>query len=203
MLDFRPMFKVVYDEFIGGHGDVKGIYNLYVHSSQSEEDILLYESFSENYIKIALNKVKDYWDVYLKFWLNNERLPVMIECNDQVYKVEYMCLRQCCIVGSQIPRNRLYGEFKPEPEKIDFIRDIVFTYPYGTALVKSNQLFLNGELLCNSEELKILCDDLGQEFNKLDLYPERLMNYLKQQYGDNFLGYVCEGYSSYNIKGGD
>lgn len=203
MLEFRPMFKVIYDEFIGAHGNVKGIYNLYVHSPKSANNIKLYESFSENYIKIALNKVKDYWDVYLKFWLDNENLPTMIECNDQIYKVECMCLSQCCIVGSQIPGNRLYGEYSPEAKKMDFVRDIVFTYEKGTALVKSNQLFMDGELLCDSQQLKELCDTIGQDFNKLDLYPDKLMDYLKSTYPYRFNSYTCNGYSSYNIKGGD
>lgn len=207
MLEFRPEFKVVYDEFIGSRGDIKGIFNLYVHSPAGtpahHEDVQLYETFSENYIKLALNKAKDYWSPYLKYWLVDEKLPVMFECNDQVYSVECMCLSQFSIVGSQIPGNKLYGEYKPEAEKFDMVRDYVFTYQHGTALVKSNQLFLNGELLCNAKQLKELCDSINQDFNKLDYYPDNLMDYLKKTYKDDFDCYVCQGYSSYNVKEGD
>ena len=192
----KPLFKLVYEEYIDRHNEITGSWSVYVN--YMNEDILLYNTFSENWAKIALKRLKDNWDSYISCFINDEDVPVMFERDDAIYKLDYVFPEQSCVVGSQIKGNKHYAIYCPEGQKFDYIHDTVFFYKKGECLIKNNQLFLNGELLLNSQELKNVCDNIGQDFNSLDYNADKLIQYIIKTY-PQANAYICNGYCSYNI----
>ena len=130
--------------------------------------------------------------------VDEDDIPPMFEIHDQVYKSLYVFPDQSCIVGETITGNERYGEFSVEALKFDYVKDTVFFYERGTALIKSNQLFIDGQLICNSKQLKNLCDEIGQDFNKLDLYPEKIIKYIQNNYS-GVREYLCGSYGAYGL----
>lgn len=194
----KPLFKLIYEEYLDRKNKITGSWSVYV--SYMGGDILLYNTFSEEWAKIALKRLKDNWDSYVSCFINDEDVPVMFERDDAIYKMEYVFPEQSCVVGLPIEGNIHYAEYCPQGQKFDYIQDIIFFYKQGTCLVKANQLFMDGQLLLNCTQLKQVCDNIGQNFNALDYDANKLIQYIKNTYS-NVKCYVCGGYSSYNIGG--
>ena len=180
-----PLWKLEYEE-IESRGEAVGTYNVCVKVDKYTDWIELYSTFSEPWAKIALLTTEE----------NN---PAMFEVNDQVYKTTYVFPYQSCICGKQIEGNHRYGEFRVDDIKFDYVRDLIFFYNSGTVLVKSNQVFLDGELIMTSKVLSDVCDMIGQSMSMLDSDPAKLIKYIKAQY-DNVDEYVCNGYTAYNLQ---
>lgn len=192
-----PLWKLAYEE-IESRGEALGTYNVCVQLDKYTDWIELYSTFSELWAKIALKRLQDIFDIHIFKWLTSEdNNPTMIEVNDQVYKATYVFPYQSCICGKQIDGNQRYGEYIIDDIKFDYVRELIFFYYSGTVLVKSNQVFLDGELLLNSHNLNVLCEDIGQDMRLLDSDPSRLIKYLKENY--TVREYVCNGYSAYNL----
>lgn len=194
----KPLFKLIYEEYLDRNNKITGSWSVYVNYMGG--DILLYNTFSEEWAKIALKRLKDNWDSYVSCFINDEDVPVMFERDDAIYKMEYVFPEQSCVVGLPIEGNIHYAEYCPQGQKFDYIQDIIFFYKQGTCLVKGNQLFMDGQLLLNCTQLKQVCDSIGQNFNALDYDANKLIQYIKNTYS-NVKCYVCGGYSSYNIGG--
>lgn len=194
----KPLFKLIYEEYLDRNNKITGSWSVYVN--YMGEDILLYNTFSEEWAKIALKRLKDNWDSYVSCFINDEDVPVMFERDDAIYKMEYVFPEQSCVVGLPIEGNIHYAEYCPQGQKFDYIHDTIFFYKQGTCLVKANQLFMDGQLLLNCTQLKQVCDSIGQNFNALDYDANKLIQYIKNTYS-NVKCYVCGGYSSYNIGG--
>lgn len=198
------LYTLKYNEYLDKRNQVSNNWSLYVKVLEDNkvkyDGVLLYQSFSENWIKIALEKYKNYLSIYLYSFITENNLPTMFEVNGQVFKLEYVFPEQSCVVGLPIKGNSQYLEINPDGEKYDYVQSFVTFYDKGICLVKGNQLFLDGELLLNCTQLKQVCDSIGQNFNALDYDANKLIQYIKNTYS-NVKCYVCGGYSSYNIGG--
>lgn len=192
-----PLWKVEYEQVPNGENK-NDIYRVLVKIAKNANWFELYKTYSSVWAEIALKKLQDIFDLYvMNFIIDEDDIPPMFEIHDQIYKSLYVFPDQSCIVGETITGNERYGEFSVEALKFDYVKDTIFFYEKGTALIKSNQLFIDGQLICNSKQLKSLCDEIGQDFNKLDLYPERIINYLTNNY--SVKTYVCNTYSAFNL----
>lgn len=192
-----PIYKVVYEETVND-GKTHGVYEIYIKIAHNFNWCLLYTTSSKQWCELALKKIKEIFDIYLIHLLLEEDSDTyfpMFEVDGQVYKSTYVFPQQSCICGEQIEGNKRYAEFKTDVEKFDYIRSTVFFYNKGTVLVKANQMFKDGQLLYNADELKNLCEEINQDYSKLDLDVTNLMNYLKQKYADAEY-YICDGYSA-------
>lgn len=197
-----PLYKLVQEEIPSRHHDHidKHItYTVFVKISQDTNWYQLYSSFSENWAKIALHKLKDIFDIHICRWLIDNKEPVMFEVNDQVYKTTYVFPDHSCICGSDIVGNKRYGEFNVDGVKYDYITSTIFFYYKGDCLLKCNQLFLDGDLLLNSEQLDSVCKEIGQNKSLLDSSPDKLLKYIVNNY-ENAKSYNCEGYSNFNLS---
>lgn len=195
-----PLFRVEYEELSKGE-DTTSVYRIYVKIAQPMDWMLLYTVSSLPWAQIALKRLKEIFDLYIiHFLMEGEEYFPMFEVNNQIYKTQYAFPEHSCICGEQIAGNQRYGEFSIDYDKFDYIREIVFFYRSGTCLVKGNQLFLDGELLADSTQLKELCDNIGQSFNKLDSSPEKMIKYIRGKYS-GVTCYKCNGYTSLFGKG--
>ena len=194
----KSLFKLCYEEFLYNN-EITSSWNVYLKIND-KHDYLLYSTPSENWAKIALSRLRELYDMYILNFIMEKDLPTMFEINNQIYKLEYVLPGQSCVIGSNIPGNQRYGEFSIEPEKFDYIHDFIFFYNKGQCVVKSNQVFLDGELLYNSNELYKLCGTIQQDFKKLDSDPNKLIDYLKIKF-PNITSYSCNGYCSFFVKG--
>lgn len=195
----NTLFKLVYDEVLDRDNKITGSWSVYLKLlNDNNVDILLYNTFSENWAKIALQRLKDFYEPYLYSFITGTNLPVMFERDDAIYKLEYVFPEQGCVVGSQIEGNNRYVSFSPQEEKYDYIQDLIFFYTEGVCLVKDNQMFLDGKLLLNSKQLKDVCDSIGQDFNSLDYNADKLIQYIIKTY-PQVNTYICNGYCSFNI----
>lgn len=193
----KNLFKLVYNENLDSDNKVYGSWSVYL--KLGTENVLLYNTFSEEWAKLAMKRLKDIYDTYIYSFITGTNVPTMFERDDAIYKLEYIFPEQSCVVGSQIPGNKFYSTYEVEPQKYDYIQDIIFFYNKGECLVKNNQLFLNGDLLLNNKELKQVCDKIGQDFNSLDNYNDKLIHYLSTTYPEAKT-YTCNGYHCFNIS---
>jgi len=194
-----PLWKLEYEE-IESRGEAVGTYNICVKIDKYSEWAEIYNTFSEPWAKIALKRLQEIFDIHIYKWLISENNnPMMFEVNDQVYKTTFVLPYQSCICGEQIAGNQRYGELAIGDIKFDYVRDLIFFYNSGTVLVKSNQVFLDGELIMTSKVLSDVCDMIGQSMSMLDSDPAKLIKYIKAQY-DNVDEYVCNGYTAYNLQ---
>lgn len=193
-----PLWKVEYEQIPHKEVEHTDIYRIYVKIAKDANYMCLYVANSLPRAQIALQKLQDIFDTQVINMLVNEYYYPMFEIHNQIYKTLYVFPNQSCICGEDIPGNHRYGEYSVEATKFDYVQDYVFFYEQGTCLVKCNQLFIDGELKYNSKELKQLCDDIGQDFNNLDLYPEKLIKHISGIYPE-LTQYVCGGYFT-NIR---
>lgn len=200
-----PLFKVEYEELVGRNESKSSVYRIYVKIAEPMNWFCLYVTSSSAWAEISLKKLKDIFDLYVIHFLVEDDADTyfpMFEVNGQIYKTVYTFPEQSCICGEQIKGNKRYAEFSIDYEKFDYIQDTVFFYDKGTVLVKGNQLFLDGELLYDSTSLKSLCDEIGQNWSYLDSSPDKLIQYLKDNYREKACRYICNGYSaSFRIGG--
>ena len=195
-----PLWKVEYEEFQYKLIDKRSIFRIYVKPTQESNYINLYNTNSLPWAQIALRKLQDIFDTQIIHILEEgEEYYPMFEINSQVYKTLYTFPEQSCVCGTNIPGNLRYGEFSVDAEKFDYVRDFVFFYERGTCLVKGNQLFIDGDLIYNSQQLKDLCDSINQDFRDLDTMPDKLINYIINKYPDVH-NYTCDMYSAYNLE---
>lgn len=194
-----PLWKLESEEIPKGESKFT-TYSVLVKISKEANWIELYNSVSELWAKIALNRLQELFvPTILNLMLSEEEYCPMFEIHDQIYKTTYVFPNQSCICGENIAGNTHYGEYSIDSEKYDYVKDFVFFYKKGECLVKGNQLFLNGELLLNAKQLKEVCDNINQEFMYLDSSPEALIKYIKANYPEA-TSYTCNGYSAFNIK---
>lgn len=199
-----PLFKWEAEE-VKSRDSKSIVYSVFVKVAEPVNWTLLYTTFSSAWCEIAVKKLKDIFELYvIHFFMEDDAdtyFP-MFEVNNQIYKTQFVFPKQSCICGEQIEGNSRYAEFSTDYEKFDYVVETVFFYDKGTALVKGNQLFLDGKLLADSTHLLELCNSIGQEMYKLDSSPDKLIEYLKENY-KNIKHYICNGYSSHFNKGDD
>ena len=179
-----PLYKLVQEEIPDRRGGYSINYTIYVTLGKDLDWYELYNTFSRPWAEIALQRLKDIFEIYILDWILNKNEPVMFEVNDQIYKTEYVFPDQSCICGSTIVGNQRYGEFSVDAIKFDYIHDIIFFYYEGDCLLKCNQLFLNGSLLLNSQQLDDVCKSIGQDKTMLDCSPYKLLKYISNTYPD-------------------
>ena len=197
-----PLWKVEYEQVPNGENK-NDIYRVLVKIAKNANWFELYKTYSSVWAEVALKKLQDIFDLYIiSFIVDEDDIPPMFEIHDQVYKSLYVFPDQSCIVGENIIGNERYGEFSVEALKFDYVKDTVFFYERGTALIKSNQLFIDGQMICNSKQLKNLCDEIGQDFNQLDLYPEKIIKYIQNNYS-GVREYLCGSYGAYGLDKGE
>lgn len=191
-----PLFKVECEEVVSRNDSKSTVFSIYVKIAKKMDWVLLYTTYSLGWAQVALNRLREIFDIWIIKFITEEKLPPMFEVNGEVYKTQYIFVKQSCICGKQIAGNQRYSEFAIDSIKFDYVRDIIFFYDEGTCLVKGNQLFIDGELKYNSKELKELCDNIGQDWSYLDSSPDKLIAYLKENY-KNYKRYCCNGYLSF------
>ena len=199
-----PLFKWEAEE-VPSKTSKSIVYRIYVKIAEPMEWVCVYTTFSNAWCELAVNKLKDIFDLYIVHMFLEDDADTyfpMFEVNNQVYKTQFVFPEQSCICGEQIAGNQRYAEFNVDYEKFDYIVDTVFFYDKGTCLVKGNQLFLDGKLLANSTQLADMCKNIGQEFNRLDTDPQKMIKYLQENY-KNVNKFICNGYTSFFNKGSD
>ena len=185
-------------------------WDIQVFLEETARWIRLYSSFSEYKARLAYEKIKDKYDLYIEDFLRLEgylpmkdelytRSPIMFELHNQIYKIEYIFPEQSCVVGLQIPGNKRYVQAEPDGSKYDYIEDDIFFYNLGTILVKDNQVFLNGELILSSKKLKEVCDSIDQPIDGLDYNNDKFLEYIRKTYPDAD-SYICNGYCCFNLR---
>lgn len=192
-----PLFKVEQEDIPRKDNTTSLYYSIYVKVGKDYDWFLLYGTASRPWSELALDRLREIFDIHIFKWLVNEEenAPVMFMIDDQMYKTTHIIPHQSCICGETIEGNQRYAEFSVDSIKFDYITSLVTFFYKGDCIVKANQLFLNGELLCDSKQLKDLCDSIGQDFNKLDYDPYKLTDYLVGNY--NIKSYTCGWYTSY------
>lgn len=199
MSNAYPLWKVVFEQ-MPIHDSKTASYSIYAKLNENVDWYKLYETVSEPWSKIALNRLQDIFDVYISKWLTSEKyLPTMFELHDQMYKTTYVLPSQSCICGETIAGNNHYGELSVSPEKFDYVKSNIFFYEKGECVVKGNQLFLDGELLLNCKELDEVCKSVNQNKMYLDSSPDKLVKYITEHYPEA-QSYACNGYCSFNIR---
>jgi len=195
-----PLFKVVQEDILDRRGKTSVYYSIYVKVAENLDWVILYGTFSRPWSEIALERLREIFDTHIFKWMIDEdkNAPTMFMVNDQLYKTTYVFPHQSCICGLNIKGNERYAEFSVDSIKYDYLHSLVTFYYKGDCVVKANQVFLDGELLYNSTQLKELCDEIGQDFHMLDSNPDKLMSYLNNNY--DVRTYTCEFYTCYNVK---
>lgn len=170
-------------------------YNIYVKPYKESNWQKLYSNSVLGKSITAFNRLKDLWDTKICKLLQGYE-PAMFEYAGQIYKTISVDIKSSYISGEQIIGNDRYGEVYPDGVKYNYVDDYIFFYDKNVLLVKNNQLFLNGELLANAQQLYNLCSEIGQEFNQLDSYPDKLIDYYRDIYPD-IRAYECNVLSQY------
>ena len=196
-----PLYQLIQDEIPDKRGSYNTIYTIVV---KLNEDVAnwyrLYDTFSKPVAELALDRLKELFDIHILKWLkSDENMPTMFEVYNQVYKTKYVFPDQSCICGDDIVGNKRYGEFSVYGVKYDYIQSTIFFYYEGDCVLKSNQLFLDGELLLNSQQLVDVCNEIGQDTGLLDSSPDKLLKYIANNY-TNAKTYICEGYTCFDIS---
>lgn len=186
-----PQWCIHYEE-TSLNGDLDSKCEIAVKRDLYEEWSVLYKPNSLLDAQFYIKRLKNLYDPYIKKFLDQQE-PIMFEYADQIYKCTYVFPEQSCICGTEILGNTAYGEYHPDGIKVDYLRNTVFFYDKDNCIVKGNKVFLNGELILTSKELVELCDKIGQQFNQLDTYPDKLVKWLKHMY-PSLLSYECNGY---------
>lgn len=196
-----PLFKLVKEE-IPDRNDNKSIrfnYEIFVKTASEGDWLSLYNTFSEPWSELAFNKIRNIFETEIIYYMLDADYFPMFEVNDQIYKTTFVFPEQSCISGENIKGNVRYGEFSTEPIKFDYIQSTVFPYRKGTCLIKSNQMFIDGELIYDSKGLAGLCSEIGQLWYQLDSSPDILIKYIKENY-KNVNTYTCNFYTRYDIN---
>lgn len=197
-----PLYRLVQEEVPSRHHDYidkNTTYEVAVKIHPDAKWYQLYTTFSEDWAKLALKRLRDIFDVHINRWIMTGEEPVMFEVNDQIYKTKYVFPDHSCICGDEIAGNQRYGMFYVDGVKYDYVQSIIFFYYKDECLLKCNQLFLNGELIMNSKKLDEVCEEVGQDKSLLDSSPDKLLKYIANNY-ENVKTFSCEGYSSFNVQ---
>lgn len=198
-----PLWRIIQEEIPRADKTKFTSYTIEVKIDDRANWLELYSTVSKLHAEIAQKRLSDIFDVSIYKWLEaSYNIPVMFEICDQIYRTTNVLIGQSCICGETIEGNHRYGEFFIGSNKFSYIDNIIFFYEKGHCLVKCNQVFLDGNLLYTSKQLADLCKEIEQEFNKLDLYPEKLIKFLKKEHPE-MISYTCNGYSRWNIKEGE
>jgi hypothetical protein len=207
----KPTFKLsCVEKYDYNRKHYNSCWDIQVFLEETARWIRLYSSFSEYKARLAYEKIKDKYDLYIEDFLRLEgylpmkdelytRSPIMFELHNQIYKIEYIFPEQSCVVGLQIPGNKRYVQAEPDGSKYDYIEDDIFFYNLGTILVKDNQVFLNGELILSSKKLKKVCDSIDQPIDGLDYNNDKFLEYIRKTYPDAD-SYICNGYCCFNLR---
>lgn len=206
MMEFKrekgyPLWKVEYEEQLY-HDVLSKEYTIFVKPHPQISPIKLYMTTSLPRVQIALDRLKDLYDIIVAKMIKSEHnQPAMFEVHNQIYKTTFLLLSQSCICGEIIEGNKCYGAIEEDYDlKFDYTQDFVFFYDYGDCLLKSNQLFLDGLLLLNEQQLFEVCDTIGQDKNKLDTEPYKLLKWIASHCPEAGT-YICDGYTYYDVGG--
>lgn len=204
MQDFKfmkpyPLFKVEYEEVPSRNNSKSSVYRIYVKIAEHMNWVLLYVTHTLGWAQVSLNRLKEIFDTRIVKFIIEDELPPMFEINGEIYKTQYIFPEQSCICGEQIAGNQRYAEFSIDYRKFDYVRSLIFFYDKGDCLLKSNQLFLNGELILDSKQLDVVCKEIGQDKSLLDSSPDKLLKYIANNF-EEAKTYTCEGYTNYDIE---
>ena len=196
-----PLWKVVYEEVLY-HDVPSKEYSIFVIPHPQVSPIKLYMTTSLPKAQIALERLKEIYSLIVEKIIKSEHNePAMFEVHNQIYKTNFVLLGQSCICGKIIEGNKCYGEIEEEYDlKFDYVHDFVFFYAYGDCLLKGNQLFLNGELILNEQQLLEVCEEIGQDRNKLDIEPYKMLKWLAINH-PSAETYMCGGYTYFDVGG--
>ena len=134
----KPTFKLsCVEKYDYSRKHYNSCWDIQVFLEETARWIRLYSSFSEYKARLAYEKIKDKYDLYIEDFLRLEgylpmkdelytRSPIMFELHNQIYKIEYIFPEQSCVVGLQIPGNKRYVQAEPDGSKYDYIEDDIF-----------------------------------------------------------------------------
>jgi hypothetical protein len=196
-----PLWKVEYEEKLY-HDVLSKEYSIFVKPHSQVSHMRLYITSSLPKAMLALERLKEIYPTIVEKVIKSEdNQPAMFEVHNQIYKTTFVLLGQSCICGEIIEGNKHYGAIEDNYDlKFDYTQDFVFFYDYGDCLVHSNQLFLNGELILNEEQLCKICAELGQDIEHLETEPHKLLRWLAINYPDAKT-YICGGSTYYDVGG--
>lgn len=188
-----PKWKIEYEEQYH-KPDYKVLgYSIYVKCDINYKWVKLYTTYDYNECMLALNKLKyTLYDLLIKPYILNNQLPVMVEINDQIYKVIDISINHSCIIVEQIKNNINYGKYEQDFISYDYIESFILPFKQDELLVHNNQIFLNGELLYNRNETIDLCNQIGQDVDLLAYNNKPIVTYLFNLH-KNIKCYICEG----------
>lgn len=190
-----PLWKVdIEDQLI--NGNVYTLYKIYAKCYHNDIWNILYTTYNKNWCGLALEKLKEMFDVYIYKWLDNEYdIPSMFEIDDQIYKTKYIFPDKSHICGTQVEGNLSYGEYTSETLVFDYIQSNVIIYNKNTCLIKNKQVFIDGNLIYRQNELENICDTVGQDIDSLNNEAFRFIDYIKKLFDID--EYICDNYTYY------
>lgn len=196
-----PLWKVEYEEQLY-HDVLSKEYTIYVKPHSMVPPIKLYMTNSLPKIQVALERLKDMYDILIeRVLVDMDNQPAMFEVHNQIYATTGIVISQSCICGEIIEGNKCYGAIEEDYDlKFDYTQDYIFFYKKGECLVKGNQVFLDGLLILNENQLFSLCDEIGQNIDQLETQPYKLLKWLATNYS-NAKTYICGGSTYFDVGG--
>lgn len=196
-----PLWKVEYEEQLY-HDVLSKEYTIYVKPHSMVSPIKLYMTTSLPKVQVALERLRDMYDILIeKILVDVDNQPAMFEVHNQIYATTGVVLSQSCICGEIIEGNKCYGAIEEDYDlKFDYTQDFIFFYKKGECLVKGNQIFLDGLLILNEEQLFNLCDEIGQNKDYLETQPYKLLKWIARNY-PNAKTYICGGSTYFDVGG--
>lgn len=196
----RPIWSINYEE---GKSDGKWYsfwtVNYYFADDNAWKTVYCTQSYE--WAKIALDKYKDCLDSCCLIPTLKNLSPVMFERADQMYRITNINLEHGVVFGEQIRGNKFYGDTNPQFSEngFDYIKEDILFHQFGDAVVKNNQLFLNGNLVLNTESFEQICQNVNQRLEHIGTHPTNLIKYIVSTY-DNVRRYICGDFSYNNIN---
>ena len=147
-------------------------YTISIKLNEDDDWISLYRSSSREKATLAFNKLKHLYYNLLGPYFKNQYIPAMVKCNNQIYKVVDINVNDSIILAKQITNNNCYGTYTSECVKINYAENIIRIYDFNDMLIHNCQVFLDGDLILNTESL----DDIAKELQHVDKFSLYLLD---------------------------
>lgn len=193
----KPCWRVIYEEIFKESYITKN----YIIQVLFDDHLWyqLYETTSLPKAQLALERLKElYYPIIYNFL--QQRNPIMFEVNGYVYRTDMILTTKSYICGSMIEGNVKYYDYEEPDHIFDYLSNFVNFYDKGDVLVVGKQVFLNGNLLLNYNELEDVCKNINQDINNLDYDGDKFIRYIVDNYKEA-KNYICGGYTKFNIRG--
>lgn len=147
---------------------------LYVKEKYGDDWKVVYNDLPGNLISahVEIEEIKQHYNYWKSIFVNNK--PAMFIYENQVFKNPYVIFDQLCICGEPIEPEKYYTE--EGQIKVNFFKSYVRSISENKVLLHARQLYLNGKIIFDEEQLKEYKHNLyfSDELKKviIENYPE-------------------------------